>query len=300
MIEIKNVTKKFDDFVAVDGVSFNASESSIYGLVGCNGAGKTTLLKTAAGIYRADEGEVLIGGENAFDNEKIRQELFYIPDELYFLPGATMEGMAKFYRGYYPNFSERVFENITQLFGLDTKKRLFGFSKGLKKQAEIAFAFACKPKYMLLDECFDGIDPQKRSQCRELFLEYIADGECSIIMASHNLPELSNICDHIGLINGKRLAVDCDINDIASNYAKYSVIPSEDISRDALLRLGCSSLKADGKVATFVAKGNLDEVEAYLKALSPLDVQRFTMTVEEIFMNEMEGVDYDISKIFEA
>lgn len=300
MIEIKNVTKKFGDFIAVDDASFTVEESSIYGLVGCNGAGKTTLLKTAAGIYRADGGKVLIGGENVFDNSEIRRELFYIPDELYFLPGATMSSMARFYQGYYHNFSENVLKNIMELFGLDPKHRIHGFSKGMQRQAEIAFALACRPKYMLLDECFDGLDPQKRSQCRDLFLEYIAESGCSMIMASHNLPELSNICDHIGLLNGKRLVLDCDINDIASKYAKYRVIGGESMSRDALKRLGCTALKADGKMATFVANGRLDEVEAYLETLGVLDIQRISMTVEEIFMNEMGDVDYDISKIFEA
>lgn len=300
MIEIKNIVKKFDNFTAADDVSFTVQGSSIYGLAGCNGAGKTTLLNIAAGIYRADSGEALMNGENVFDNGEIRKRLFYIPDELYFLPAATMEDMAKFYKGYHPDFSDKVFKNIANLFELDTKKRLFGFSKGMKKQAGIALAVASRPEFLLLDECFDGVDPRKRAICRELFLEYIAESECSIIMASHNLSELANICDHIGLMGGKRLAIDCDINDISSKYAKYRIIPCDGVCRDTLQRLGCTSLKTDGKSASFIANGNIDEVEAYLKTLNLLDIDRSAMTIEEIFMNEMGDLDYDIGKIFES
>lgn len=300
MIELKDVTKRFGNFTAVDGISFTVNNSSIYGLVGYNGAGKTTLLKTSAGIYRAENGKVLISGENVYDNEQIRKKLFYIPDDLFFLPGSTMEGMAKFYRGYYPDFSDKVFENVAKLFELDTKKRIHGFSKGMCRQAEITFALACRPKYMLLDECFDGLDPMKRSLCRELFLEYIAESECSMIMASHNLSELSNLCDHIGLINGKKLALNCDIDDISSKYAKYRVILSSVIDNEILEKLGCESISVSGKTATFTAKGNLDEVDAYLKTICPVDIDSCAMTVEEIFMSEMGDCDYDISKIFEA
>lgn len=231
---------------------------------------------------------------------KSEAELFYIPDDLYFLPGSTMEGMARFYKGYYPNFSDKVFENVAKLFELDTKKRIHGFSKGMCRQAEIAFALACRPKYMLLDECFDGLDPMKRSLCRELFLEYIAESECSMIMASHNLSELSNLCDHIGLVNGKKLALNCDIDDVSSKYAKYRVILSSEIDREALARLGCEQITVNANTASFTAKGALNEVDAYLNTLSPVDIDRCAMTVEEIFMSEMGDGDYDISKIFEA
>ena len=171
MIEIKNVTKKFGDFTAIEDISFKVEESSIYGLIGYNGAGKTTLLKTCAGIYRADGGSVLINGENVYDNGKLRSDLFYVPDDLFFLKNASLNKMKAFYKGYYPNFSDRVFNNMVEAMGLDVKKNIGSFSKGMQRQAEVVLAMSTRPKYMLLDEVFDGIDPQKRNLCKKMFIE---------------------------------------------------------------------------------------------------------------------------------
>ena len=167
MIEIKNITKKYGDFTAIEDISFNVEKSSIYGLVGYNGAGKTTLLKTASGIFKPESGEVLFDGENVYNNGEVRSKLIYVPDEVYFLKGASLERMAKFYKGYYPNFNDKVFKNMTEAMGLDSKKNIGSFSKGMQRQAEVILAMSTMPKYMLLDEVFDGIDPQKRNLCRK-------------------------------------------------------------------------------------------------------------------------------------
>ena len=159
MIEVVNVTKKFGDFTAIQDLNFKVSDGSIYGLIGYNGAGKTTLLKTITGVYKPDGGEVRLDGENAFDNAKMKQHMFYVPDDIYFAPYANMEKMAKFYNGFYPDFSFDTFRKLSEVFGLDTKARINGFSKGMQRQAEIVLGISTKPDFILFDETFDGLDP---------------------------------------------------------------------------------------------------------------------------------------------
>ena len=278
MIEIKNITKKYGDFTAIEDISFYVEKSSIYGLVGYNGAGKTTLLKTASGIFKPESGEVLFDGENVYNNGEVRSKLIYVPDEVYFLKGASLERMAKFYKGYYPNFNDKVFKNMTEAMGLDSKKNIGSFSKGMQRQAEVILAMSTMPKYMLLDEVFDGIDPQKRNLCRKIFIEYMAETGCSIIMSSHNLQEISELCDHVALINGKKLAMNVCVDDASNAYVKYRLIFDRDI--DASIFNG------------------IENDDGALASLRPIHMDSVTLSLEEVFLNEMEDKDYDISKIF--
>ena len=299
MIEFNGVTKKFDDYVAVEDITFNVEPSSIYGLIGYNGAGKTTLLKTAAGIYRADEGDILMEGQYVFDNDDIRKDMFYIPDDLYFPINATPKSMAKFYSDYYPNFSFKTFENLLEVFGLDRKKRIRGFSKGMQRQTEIILGLSAHPKYLLLDETFDGLDPQKKEITKKLFVEYIAENEASLIISSHNLSELSNLCDHVGLINGKRLTMNCSVYDISQNYSKIRVIFNREISESDFSRIKYKSIDIDGKIAMIIFEGDSESEKAKLNALGPIAIDEYQLTMEEVFLNEMEDKKYDITKIFE-
>lgn len=299
MIEFNGVTKKFDDYVAVEDITFNVEPSSIYGLIGYNGAGKTTLLKTAAGIYRADEGDILMGGQYVFDNDDIRKDMFYIPDDLYFPINATPKSMAKFYSDYYPNFSFKTFENLLGVFGLDRKKRIRGFSKGMQRQTEIILGLSAHPKYLLLDETFDGLDPQKKEITKKLFVEYIAENEASLIISSHNLSELSNLCDHVGLINGKRLTMNCSVYDISQNYSKVRVIFNREISESDFSQIKYKSIDIDGKIAMIIFEGDSESEKAKLNALGPIAIDEYQLTMEEVFLNEMEDKKYDITKIFE-
>lgn len=296
MIEVKNVTKKFGSFTATEDISFNVEEASIYGLVGCNGAGKTTLLKVCAGIYKAESGAVLAGGENVFDNAGVRSRLFFVPDDLYFLPGANLTKMKSFYKGYYPDFSEKVFDNLSELMGLDMKKSLNSFSKGMQRQAEIILALASRPKYMLLDEVFDGIDPQKRSLCKRLFLEYMAETGCSIILSSHNLSEVADLCDRVALINGKRLAMDVSVDDFGEAYKKFRMIFSENVDEPFFKDIPYKRLKVDGRLAEITVSSDFDS--SRLSALNPIHTDSINLSLEEVFLNEMEEREYDISKIF--
>ncbi len=299
MIEFVNVTKKFGDFTAVEEISFKVEPSSIYGLIGYNGAGKTTLLKTAAGIYKADCGKVLMDGQDTFDNNDIRKDLFYIPDDLYFPMNASINSMAKFYADYHPNFSFKTLQNLLEVYGLDGKKKIRGFSKGMQRQAEIILALSSRPKFMLLDETFDGLDPQKKEVTKKLFMEYMAETEASLVISSHNLSELSDLCDNVGLINGKRLTMDCSVYDISQNYSKFRLIFDRPITENDFKGIQYKSLDIDGRVAMVIFDKNTAEQKQKLNALLPMAIDEYKLTMEEVFLNEMEEKKYDITKIFE-
>lgn len=296
MIEVKNITKRFGDFTAIEDINFTVEKSSIYGLVGYNGAGKTTLLKVCAGIYKPENGAVFVDDENVYDNGKIRANMFYVPDDLYFAPASNLLRMKKLYKGYYPNFSDKIFDNMVDAMGLDPKKSISSFSKGMQRQAEVVLAMATRPKYMLLDEVFDGIDPQKRSFCKNLFLEYMAETGCSMIMSSHNLQEVADLCDRVALIDGKKLKMNVGVDDISGAYRKYIMIFAENVDKsmfDGILNKG---LKIDGKLATIIVANDFDEKR--LQALKPIHLDSVNLSFEEVFLNEMEDKEYDITKIF--
>ena len=300
MIEISKVTKKFGTFTAIEELSITVEEATIYGLVGYNGAGKTTLLKTVSGVYRPDGGVVRLFGEDVFDNAKMKQRLFYIPDDLYFQPYTTMQKMARFYHGYYPHFSYDTFNSLTEVFGLDKTKRINGFSKGMQRQAEIILGLATHPDVLLLDESFDGLDPQKREIVRRILLEYVAESGASVIISSHDLHDLGNMCDRIGLINAKHLALDAKIDEISEHRCKFRLAFQEEKQKEDFAGIDYSGFKQDGKIIEITVRGNADEAEAKLKAMAPAMIERMPLTLEEIFLDEMEGMDYDFSKIFSA
>lgn len=301
MIEVQGVTKKFGDFTAVSDIRFTVGDGSLYGLIGYNGAGKTTLLKTITGVYKAESGKVLLDGEDAFDNEKMKQHMFYVPDDIYFQPYANMEKMAKFYNGYYPNFSFDTFRKLAEVFSLDTKARLNGFSKGMQRQAEIVLGFATQPDFMLFDETFDGLDPAKRALIKDLIHEYMQEKQASIIVSSHDLHELEGLCDHFGLINGKKLVMDSSISELSENRAKFRLVFQNDVTEDDLKRHGIDvkSFKRDGKMLIITTKGDEKETARKLEELSPAVVESMPLSLEEVFLDEMEGTDYDFAEIFQ-
>lgn len=300
MIEVKNVTKSFGNFTAITELSLTVDNGMIYGLVGYNGAGKTTLLKTIADVYRPDEGEIFIDDEKVLDNAKAKQKMFYVPDDLYFIPYANMEKMARFYKSYYPDFSMETFKKLANAFGLDTKKRINGFSKGMQRQAELVMALAARPKILLLDESFDGIDPQKRNMVKDLVKEYVVNTGTSVIISSHNLHELSDISNRIGLINGKRLALDCAPGDVGQNRNKIRVVFPLDFCEDVLLNIQHKNLKKDGRIMTFSSDEPLEDIEYKLRDFKPLLLEEFPLSLEEVFLEEMEGAKYDFAQIFQA
>lgn len=298
MIKISNLTKTFEDFTAVDNVSIEVGNASIYGLVGYNGAGKTTMLKMIAGVYTPDSGTVEIDGTNLFVHPEKKQELFYVPDDLYFGLSASMKSMAKFYSSYYPAFCMDTFYKLSDLFGLNVNKKIAGFSKGMQRQAEIILGLSTMPKVLLLDESFDGLDPAKRNLTKKLLLDYMAEKECSIIISSHNLHELADMCDHIALMNGQKIAINCAVDDMNGSRCKFRLVYTENVDRNIFKGIDYKNYKSDGKIVSFTVSKNIEEAEKIIGFTGPVLVEKFPLSLEEIFLEEMEDTDYDFEKLF--
>lgn len=298
MIKVSNITKTFDDFTAIDNLSLEVNNSSIYGLVGYNGAGKTTLLKMIAGVYLPDSGSIELDGVDIIKHPEKKQELFYVPDDLYFGLSSSMQSMAKYYKSFYPNFCMDTFHKLAGLFGLDIHKKIMGFSKGMQRQAEMVLGLSTLPKAILLDESFDGLDPAKRNLTKKLLLDYMADKECSILISSHNLHELADMCDHIALMNGKSIAMDCAVDDMNGSRCKFRLVYTDNIDRNIFKGIEYKNYKADGKIVSFTVSKNLDEAERIIAATNPVIIERFPLSLEEIFLEEMEDTNYDFDKLF--
>lgn len=298
MVQISNVTKRFGAFTAIDSLSLKVEKGSIYGLVGYNGAGKTTLLKTIAGVYKADGGEVTVNGVDVYNSEEIRREMFYVPDDIYFEPFSSIEKMAKFYSGYYPNFSFETLDKLCGVFGLDKKSRLNSFSKGMQRQAEMILGMSTRPRLILLDESFDGLDPAKRNLMNNMLIEYVTETDCSVIISSHNLHELTDICDHIALINGKRIVMDCSVDDISASRCKFRLVFSDEKNEADFSDFEIKKFSKEGRIITVSLAGDPDENERKLNAMNPILIEKFPLRLEEIFLEEMEGSDYDFKEIF--
>lgn len=298
MLEISNLNKSFGKKNVLKDVNLKVDEMSIYGLIGYNGAGKTTLLKIIAGVYAKDGGEIKFCGEDLYDNEKMKQRIFYMPDDLYFRMGTTMLKMAKFYEGYYPNFDMNTFMKLSELFGLNIKARVNGFSKGMQRQAELIFGLSAKPDLLLLDESFDGLDPAKRNLTKKLLLEFMAERKSSVIISSHNLKELTDMCDHLALMNGNKISLDVSVDEINEQRFKIRIVFAEDVSDDTLYAIGLSKIERDGKIITAKIETNAEQIIKDIEEMQPVLFEKIPLTLEEIFLEEMEDKSYDLKEIF--
>ena len=292
MIEVVNVTKKFGDFTAIQDLNFKVSDGSIYGLIGYNGAGKTTLLKTITGVYKPDGGEVRLDGENAFDNAKMKQHMFYVPDDIYFAPYANMEKMAKFYNGFYPDFSFDTFRRLSEVFGLDTKARINGFSKGMQRQAEIVLGISTKPDFILFDETFDGLDPVMRNFVKKLICEDVLERGASAIITSHSLRELEDICDQLALLHKGGLVLESDIENLKTSQFKIQIAFRGEYDKSKFQGIQVSHYEKSGSVANLIVSGDRDEIVQKLRAMEPILLDVLPLTLEEVFTYEMETLGY--------
>ena len=310
MIEINHVSKSFGDKTVLDDITLIVSDGSIYGLVGYNGAGKTTLLCLMAGLYAPDKGNITadidgsrgVGGKlNVYASEAARRDIFLIPDDPYVLPQASLNTMAAFYRGFYPHFSMETFGRLTELFGLDPKKRINGFSKGMKRQAAIILGLSSRARYLLLDESFDGLDPNIRMTVCDLLMEYMAETGATIVMASHNLHEIEHICDTVGMINGTHIVYSCEIEEIKERYTRIRAGFDREITSDALKDIPHGDLSVSGKVLSFICEGNVQAVKSHLEGLGGLCLfETYSLSLEDVFKYEMKkgGKSYDVEGLF--
>lgn len=298
MLEIKNISKSFGKKKVLDNICLKVEDMSIHGLVGYNGAGKTTLFKIITDVYSKDSGDVLLKGESVHDNEGAKARIFYVPDDLFFMTGASMKKMAAFYSGYYPRFDMKTFERLAEMFSLDINAKIGGFSKGMQRQTEIIFALSAKPDLILLDESFDGLDPAKRNLMKKLLTEFIAETNSSVIISSHNLKELADMCDRIALMNGNSISLNISVDDMAETRFKIRLAFKDEISDEVLEACGLSKIRRDGKIISAKLNGNVEECLAKIEALSPILFDKIPLTLEEVFLEEMEDRDYDFKELF--
>lgn len=297
MIELINLTKKFGDFTALDEVSAKIENGCIYGLVGSNGSGKSTLLRLLSGVYYPDGGNISVDGFEVFNNPELKSQIFYLPDAPYFFKNATIKEMAEFFEGLYPTFDRARFDHLKLVFPISTTDKIDNMSKGMQRQAALMLALSTNPKYLLLDEAFDGLDPVMRSVLKELLIDGIETNRMTVIIASHNLRELEDLSDHIALIHQGHLLFSDSLDDVRSNFHKiqaaFKVLPPE-IKLHDLDIIKCEKM---GSLLQMIIRGDETEIMQKITSLEPIFAESIEPTLEEIFIYEMEAVGYDIKNL---
>ena len=297
MIEIKNVSKSFGEIQAVSQVSLTLKEQNVFGMLGTNGAGKSTLLRMMAGVMRPDEGEILIDGENVWDNPEAKRKIFYISDDQFFFPNTTAEKMADVYSVYYPGFDRRRFMKFLLRFGLDGERKIQTLSKGMKKQLSLLLGICANVSYLLCDETFDGLDPVMRQGIKGIFAKEIDEKGLTPVIASHNLRELEDICDHIGLLHKGGVLLSKDLEDLKWNLHKIQCVLPEELDESLKESLDILSMTRRGKLLTLTVRGSEEEILSRIGELQPVFMEALPLSLEEIFISETEVVGYDIKNI---
>ena len=296
-ILITGLSKKFDNIQALDQVTTRIQKGSIFGLIGSNGAGKSTFLRLLAGIYRPDAGQILIDGQPVYENEELKQRIFYISDDQFYFPNSNMEEMARYFSVMYQSFSYETFQELTALFRLDSKRKLNTFSKGMQKQAHIILALSCRPDYLFCDETFDGLDPVMRQAVKRLLADAVLEYQMTPIIASHNLRELEDICDHIGLLHQGGVVFERELDHLQSNIHKVQCAFSAPKQQDDFAGLDIVTIEQRGSLSILVVRGSAEETEAKVQGMGPLYCELLPLTLEEIFITEMEVLGYDVQQL---
>lgn len=298
MIQVNNLKKDFEGFRALDGVNMHVKKGAIYGLVGPNGAGKSTVIRHITGVYRPDEGNVLIDGEEVFENRNAKSKFAYIPDDLFYYMQADTLEMKRFYQGIYPKFDEKLFYKMQEFFPtIDVKRNIRRLSKGMQKQVAFWLALCCRPELMILDEPVDGLDPVMRRQIWSIIMSEVAEHEMTILVSSHNLRELEDVCDHVGIMHKGKLIIERSLSDLQGSVCKIQVACQSGMPKlpDKFQVLHMSNT---GRVYTLIVKGNPEEAKkALYEESSPTIVDVLPLTLEEIFIYEMGGADYEVKDI---
>ncbi|NUK31393.1 ABC transporter ATP-binding protein [Parageobacillus sp. VR-IP] len=297
MIHLTNVTKTFDRFQAIRGVSMTVQKGRIYGLLGSNGAGKTTLLKMMAGIIRPDHGTVLIDGEEVWENPKIKRRIMFLPDHVYFFPQTTIEQMAAFYESVYPSFHRERFMRLQEIFLLDPRKKIHQFSKGMQRQAAFWLAFSMMPDVLIMDEPLDGLDAVVRQKVKNIIVQEVAEREMTVVISSHNLREMEDLCDCIGILHEGEMMFEKELDAMKTDIHKIQVAFRNGIPRQFAEQLNIVYREQRGSVLLLIVRGEKQEIVSYIKPFQPLIFDILPLTLEEIFIYEMGGVGYAIENI---
>ena len=297
MIEVKHLTKRFGAVTALDDISFQVDSGSIFGLVGSNGAGKSTFLRTAAGVYRPDAGSVLIDGGEPFENLSVKGNVCFISDYPYFPRAATLTDMEDLFSHTYPHWDKERFHYLCSCFPLDTKQRILNMSKGMQRQAAILCALGARPTHLLLDEIFDGLDPVMRQLLKRILSGEVSDRGMTVVIASHNLRELEDICDHVGLFHRAGVIFDRDLDSLRLAISRVQAMFRPMPDRSAFDSFDLVTLRTQGSLVDFVARGTQEDILAKLSAMNPVFSELLPLTLEEVFISEMEAAGYDIDNI---
>ena len=297
MIKIESATKYFTDVCSLDAVTMRIPDGSIFGLIGSNGSGKSTLLRAMSGIFALDKGCVLYDGFNIWEHTEQKAKLVYLSDEPFFLPHSSVREMRDLYRSLYPTFSDTKFEQLLKVLGLPEHRKINTFSKGMQKQTSVLLGLSVCPKYLFCDETFDGLDPVMRHLVKRILMDDIAERGTTVVIASHNLRELEDVCDHIALLHRGKLLFQRELDDMKLNIQKIQAVFTDEGAEEKLRTLPLLNLERRGSMYTIVARGTRDELETALQQMHPQFCECIPLTLEEIFISEMEENGYDFHDI---
>ena len=299
MIEAKNLTKRFGSLMAVDHINAQILDGSVFGLIGTNGAGKSTFLRMLSGVLKPDEGSVTIDGKEVYENVEVKSRFFYISDDQYFFSNSTPEQLMKFYMGVYPKFNKNRFIHLMDSFELDRKRKINTFSKGMKKQVLVIIGVCAATKYLFCDETFDGLDPVMRQAVKSLFASEIMNREFTPVIASHNLRELEDICDHVGLLHKGGILLSKDLEDMKFHIHKIQcVLGGRQQEKELEKELQVLKVQHQGSLLMITARGTRSEIVEKVQAKNPLFMEVLPLTLEEIFISETEVAGYEIKNLF--
>lgn len=297
MIKVDKVVKHFENFKVLDEITLNVPKGAIYGLVGPNGAGKTTIINHIAGAYRQESGTITVGGEEVYENRSVKEKVLFIADDWFFYNTFTIKQMAKLYEDMYPTFSRERYEKIKGVFNIDEKRQIRKLSKGMKKQVAFWLCLSCMPEVLILDEPLDGLDPVMRKQVLSLVIADVADREMTVLVSSHNLRELEDICDYVGIIHEGRMILEKPLDDIKGSVHKYQVVFSDTVPENIEENENVLHVSNTGSVYNIIMKGSDFECDNILKRFSPRVCDRISLTLEEVFIYELGGLGYDCESI---
>lgn len=288
MLKVEQASKFFGKFIVFENVSISVNPGSIYGLVGINGAGKSTLLRCIAGVYNLNEGQILFEEKKVYENPKVKQDIFFLPDEPFYSQTATPLSIAKMYKSYYPKMDLRMFDELMNKFKVEKKKKIINFSKGMKRKVYVAIALAIKPKLLLLDEAFDGLDPLARNQLKEILIDLVEQEKMEVIISSHSLRELEDLCDSFGILNDKKIISGGNLDQINSNYYKAQIAFNKPAEKSMFSELNYITIDINSKFVTIVCKGKFDEDLEKINKLNPVLVEEVNFNFEDFFISILQ------------
>ena len=291
MIQLKHITKTFGGFKALDDLTLTIPKGAVYGLVGPNGAGKSTAIRHLTGVYRPDSGTVTIGGQPVYENPEVKASIGYIPDDIFYFTSATLEDMRKFYRGLYGSFDDALFERLKEIFNLPEKTPIRRYSKGMQKQAAFQLTLCCRPDVLVLDEPVDGLDPVMRRQVMSLILTDVADRGTTVLISSHNLRELEDVCDHVGIMDHGHMLLEKSLADMQGATHKLQIVGEIPDGLDILHE------STSGRLKTLIVRGQAWEIREKAEAAAPAYFDVLPLSLEEIFIYELGGVNYEVKNI---